>query len=110
VWNDAGILVSEDWWQGGYLHRNDGPTTRHWDAAGRLILEEWRSRGRFHRINGPAFFRVWNGAIVELWYHNGRQLTACEIEKILRPDDIMAALRALPQPIAEEVIAEYRAV
>jgi antitoxin component YwqK of YwqJK toxin-antitoxin module len=110
VWNEAGELIIEEWRQNGFLHRNNGPACQQW-TSGVLIREEWRQNGRWHRDNGPAV-RRWNKAgelFLEIWYQNDRALTAEEIEKILRPVDIMAAIWTLPQPIAEEIASVFRA-
>ncbi len=113
VWNDAGVLIREKWYQNGRWHRDNGPAYQQWNDAGELIVEEWHQNGRWHRDNGPAY-QKWNnagGLIVEEWYQNDRELTAGEIEKILRPAEIMHALRAgLPQPIFEEIESVFRAV
>jgi antitoxin component YwqK of YwqJK toxin-antitoxin module len=97
----------------GRRHRDNGPAYQKWNDAGELIREDWHQNGRLHRDNGPAY-QKWNDAgelIVEMWYQNNRKLTPQEIEKILRPENIMAALReGLPQPIFEEIAAIFRVV
>ncbi len=111
-WNNNGVLIEERWYQRGIVHRDDGPAGIHWDDDGILLYEEWYQRGRRHRVNGPSF-RRWDrsGALnMECWFQNDRALTVEEIEKILHPADIMAAIWTLPQPIAEEIAAVYRAV
>ncbi len=112
-WNDAGTLILEIWCQNGRWHRDGGPARQWWNDAGTLILEIWYQNDRWHRDNGPAY-QEWNDAgelIYEGWCQNGRKLTTQEIEKILRPDDIMAALREnLPQPIFEEIEGVFRSV
>ncbi len=112
-WNGTGVLNYESWRQNGRLHRDNGPAHRRWNNAGVLIVEIWWKNDRWHRYNGPAY-QQWNNAgelIVEEWCQNGRDLPPEEIEKILRPDDIMSALReGLPQPIFEEIEGVFRAV
>jgi antitoxin component YwqK of YwqJK toxin-antitoxin module len=112
-WNDAGVLIKEIWCQNGRSHRDNGPAHQEWNDAGELIYESWRQKGLWHRDNGPAHQR-WNAAgelIVEEWYQNSREMTLQEIDKILQPVDIMAALREnLPQPIFEEIAGVFRAV
>jgi len=110
-WNDAGELIDEGWWQNEYPHRNDGPAIQKWNSAGKLIWEKWYQKGNIHRDDGPAYQR-WNSAgelIWEDWWQNNRKSTAEEIEKLMRPADIMAAIWTLPQPIAEEIASVFRA-
>ena len=121
-WNDARVLIREEWYQHGRMHRDNGPAYRRWNDAGILIREEWYHNGRCHRDNGPNGFaerngpayQEWNNAgelIAEGWWQNDLKLTPQEIEKILRPENIMAALReGLPQPIFEEIESVFRAV
>ncbi len=113
IWNDAGVLIREEWYQNVRSHRDNGPAYQQWNDAGVLIKEIWWQNGRLHRDNGPAH-QEWNDAgelIRESWWQNGRKLTAQEIEKILQPVDIMATLREnLPQPIFEEIAGVFRAV
>ena len=92
-WNDAGVLIAEEWYQNGFPHRNNnpdhsalrngpnhsalrnGPARQEWNNAGQLIREEWWQNGRSHRDNGPAY-QWWNDAgelIMESWYQNGRR-------------------------------------
>jgi hypothetical protein len=111
-WNNDGALTEEGWWQNGFLHRDNAPAYQQWNDAGRLIEEEWWQNSRVHRDNGPAY-QKWNdiGVLVkEGWWRAGYYITPQEVEKILRPADIMAAIWTLPQPIAEEIAAVYRAV
>ncbi len=112
-WNAAGELIKEEWWQNDRRHRDNGPAYQHWNSAGELIVEVWYQNGLWHRDNGPAH-RRWNSAgelINEVWWQNDRRLTPQEVEKILRPAEIMCALReGLPQPIFEEIEGVFRAV
>lgn len=120
VWNKQmrteyhsnGAIKSIMYRQGNMVHRDNGPAIQAWNNAGALIMEWWCQNGHLHRNNGPAI-QKWNSAgilIQEIWGQNGRKLTAAEIEKIMRPADIMAAIWTLPQPIAEEIAAVFRAV
>jgi len=121
-WNNTGVLIQEAWWRYDAYHRDDGPAYQQWNSNGILVWESWYQNGLLHRDNnsnylaeknGPAYQR-WNDAgelIRELWYHHGRKLTLREIEKILRPENIMTTLyENLPQPIFEEIAGVYRAI
>jgi len=112
-WNNAGQLIMEEWWQNGRLHRDNGPAHQWWNNTGVLTYESWYQNGRRHRDDGPAI-QLWNDAgvlIRDSWWQNGRKLTPQEIERILRPVDIMAVLcDNLPQPIFEEIAGVYRVI
>ncbi len=94
-WNDAGVLIKERWCQSGLWHRDNGPASQEWNDAGELIKEGWYQNGRWHGTNGPAI-QQWNDAgelIWEIWYQNDCKMTPQEIEKILQPAEFMAVLR-----------------
>jgi len=77
-----------------------------------VTFEWWSQNGISNRKDGPAR-SVWSpdGTIKEEeWWIDGVKLTPPEIERILRPADLMAVIWTLPLPIAEEIAAEYRAV
>lgn len=112
TWDANGTLIEEEWLQNDNYHRIGGPARRIWNSDGRLKLEEWAVDDQYHRIDGPAY-QEWNehGDVTERWYINGDEMTAEEIEKILRPEDIVSVFKAqLPQPIWEAIIAVYRTV
>jgi YD repeat-containing protein len=89
-WNEAGILILEEWYQHGFRHRNNspnhfaerndpnhfaernGPARQEWNNAGQLIAESWRQNGIWHRDDGPAY-QQWNDAgvlIRDSWLQN----------------------------------------
>lgn len=107
-WNRAGVLIEECWYRKYNLHRIGGPARRTWNDAGVLIKELWYQGYKLHRLDGPALVQRDNtGALIEEWYRSDHKLTPREIENILRPRAYMAALRTLPQPIFEEIAAEF---
>ena len=67
---DAGALCVEEagngrrWYEGGLLHRADGP------AVERSTREEWYFRGELHRLGGPAVV-VCDGT--REWWEGGRR-------------------------------------
>lgn len=113
IWNLEGVLTSERWGSGRKPHRVDGPAHRTWSGTGAPLSEMWYRHGILHRQDGPALqtWSVYGQQLLEWWRLDGREMTTGEIDSILRPENIMEALReGLPQPIYEEIIAVYRAV
>jgi hypothetical protein len=53
---------TQQWWQNGRLHREDGPAVIFPDGT-----QEWWLNGKLHREDGPAVIRP-NG--IQVWYIN----------------------------------------
>lgn len=77
TWDEAGVLISEAWYQNGRWHRSpwDGPASWSLDAKKGVILQEgYYWEGRPHRIDGPALISrsVRTGLVVrEEWVVHG---------------------------------------
>jgi hypothetical protein len=55
---------TQQWWQNGRLHREDGPAVIHTDGN-----QTWYLNGRLHREDGPAYVG-YDGT--EYWCKNGK--------------------------------------
>lgn len=112
IWNLDGILTSERWRFGRTPHRVNGPAHRTWSNTGSPLSEMWYRHGTLHRPDGPAL-QTWDidgQQLREWWRLFGNEMAPEQVESILRPENIMVVLRALPQPIYEEIAAVFRAV
>lgn len=51
-WNDEGILIVEEYYKYGVLHREDGPAQLFWNDDGVLVSKAYYIKGKIHRKDG----------------------------------------------------------
>jgi len=98
-----GQYGAEMWFSHGLSHRDGAPAIIEY-LRGQLTSERWYQRNKLHREDGPAYWTPTG----EYWYLRGLALDNDKIDNLLRPRKFIAAINTLPQPIAEEILAEYR--
>lgn len=68
-----GLLIDEQYWRNGMLHRADGPASTTYDQLDRSVEEKWFLFDRGTRNDGPA--HIWRSAdgrvLREMWYRGG---------------------------------------
>lgn len=68
-------FLTETWYFGGQLHREDGPAITKWFSNSKINTMAWYVNNKLHRIGGPAriiYFDTENDKIfLEEWYIDG---------------------------------------
>jgi hypothetical protein len=74
--NNTGVILSEQYWRHGFVHRGHGPAEIERNADGSLFREAWMRDGELHRPadEGPAvIIRQGNGITFEEWWVKGKR-------------------------------------
>jgi len=78
------IVVSEAYYLGSQLHREDGPVLINYYKGGTISREFYCLKGRLHRYDGPA--EIWyclNGPILsKAYFLNDQRTTEDKLEKL----------------------------